>query len=177
MQTKKPIPSAFDVFLCLLFIGMWLIPLAYMGLVNKPFPYMPRGLVHLHNASALFTHSVSYWPQYYVQLQFEPDGPWVLFDVSRDFRMPSFGYRTRLHRFFEIFRADFGFHGRAEFAAWVRKRYGELYPSKPLPLAVRFVTAKNALKKEGFPGHWRDKPFESFSPRDLFVTSTHPFAE
>ncbi len=176
MIHKRTIPSFFDYFCFAFFIFVWIIPLLYMGFTNRIFPRMPPALSFLHNASALFAKSVSSWPQYFIEMRFQPDGPWTEYDYTDDFKMKPFGYRTRVNRFFEIFsRGEYNKMAREELARWIRGRYALKNPGKPLPIAIRFTDARVPLRSDGFDGHWKNKPLSEFSQKEKFVVSVHNF--
>ena len=159
------------------FVGvvlLWLLPLLSRGLTDRPLPGMPRFLKYLHNASCLFTQSVTHWRLDYIQVRLTPDSHWITVPESSYFRMQPFGYdRTRFHRFMDLSLDPSAETRRGELARWIRQRYTELNPDQPVPIAVRFVCARYLPPQIPPSGRWQKPPLESFRPNEIFVLSTH----
>ena len=170
MSSKKTIPSFYDYCCFLLFLYFWIIPLIYMGIKHQYFPHMPKAMNFLHNSSALFISRTPSWPQYFIELQFKPDGPWIEYDYSDDFKMHPFGYRSRLNRFFELLNKKEPAH--EELAQWILRRYSQKYPGEPRPIGMRFLDARTSVKSKGFNGHWENKPISAFAQTELFLISS-----
>lgn len=160
-----------------LFGYFWLIPLFYFGVTKNQLPFTPGYLGYFYNSTALFTNSVTSWPQYFIQFQFEENGAWILDTESTDsFRMKPFGQRTRFTRFMEIFRDDERNRPvRQELAQWLIGQFKNKHPDRRPPVAVRFVTARRSLQglNKSFQGAWKHRPFESFAPAEIFTSEPY----
>ena len=79
--------------------------------------------------------------------------------------MPSFGYRSRLTRYSEIFRKfrDHGerFTGHKKLVEWVYRRYLELHPNDPKPVALRIIDGLFPTGQGGKKGAWSKPPPET----------------
>jgi hypothetical protein len=147
-----------------------------MGLKNRYFPKTPPAFQFIYNSSALFTKTTPSWPQYFIEMQFQKNGPWVEYDYSEDFKMQPFGYRTRLNRVFEVFSQGVASRmAREELARWIFSRYAQKNAGKPLPVAIRFLDARTPVKSKGFLGHWTNKPKSEFSEKNIYLISSHNF--
>ncbi len=157
------------------FLVLWLGPMAYRGLTNRPMPGLPRLLTYLHNVSALFPTAMPYWRVDYVLIRPEGSDAWTALPEAEYFRMTPFGHRTRLHQLMNISLTPGGHARRAEAAAWIRARYIARHPQRPRPAAVRFVGAQYRTGRDAPRGPWRTPPLESFHPEESFILSTHDF--
>ena len=107
----------------------------------------------------------------YIQIQDAPGGNWSTLPEEEYFQMQTFGYRTRL---FELLyyatdwpqRAD---AAKRELAFWIADRYKEKYPTRPAPVAVRFVAGLHRADPEKLPqGRWKKPSFEDFQKDDTY---------
>ena len=158
-----------DIILCMMFVFFWIVPLSYRGFFNRDFPHFPQAITYLSRTNLLFSTSVSYWPQYFIQFQFEPYGHWVTVPTEAYFRMPPFGYRIRLTQLYNMKYLQIQ-KANQELAAWLPQRYAQLHPNAPFPLTVRLLEARHYLKKHPMPaGHWEDIPLEEFPAQNVVV--------
>ena len=122
MSRKNPLR---DYIFSLIFIVVWLIPMAYAGLFHKNVPYAPNYLNYLYRVACLFTKRTSSWSNYYFQVQLKGNSEWIALPEEDYFKMQTFGYRTRFHRMMVHSRQQ-GRHGmlqRQSIAEFIKERY------------------------------------------------------
>lgn len=167
-----------DVIIGMAFVLLWLAPLAYRGLTDRPMPGMPSLLRYVQNASCLFVDSVKAWRVDYLQARLAPGGEWITLPEEDYFKMEPFGhYRTRLHRLMDVSLTKSGYARRAELASWIRRRYSERHPDAPKLVAVRFIAAQYPLQRAAPSGAWQRPPLASFRSEALAILSTHEFLD
>jgi len=173
-----------DVYSCLLFIILWLLPVMYTGLVNRDVLLLPRTLCYLHRISFLFTHGTPVWTNYYIQGLPEDSNAWVTLPESDYFRLQPFGYRTRLHAVLSAKLQHYALgypqgQGQqqareAELARWISQRYNSTRQRSQGLEAVRFMFANSPLgDNASISGHWRKPALDSFQKRKIHVLSVH----
>ena len=155
--------------------------MAQRGLTRNPMRWAPRFLRQFYDLSYLFPFSVKYLSVYYVQAQMTEGGAWVTLPMEDEyFRMPSFGYRSRLSRFSELYvryrNNGQQFAGHAELVEWVYRRFLRLHPDRPAPTAIRIVDGLYATGNGGTYGPWRKPPLESITARLTHVVYEQPVA-
>ena len=158
-----------DIFFGFFFIFFLLIPLFYTNLTLRKIKHIPSFLSCIYSTSNLFTYANYIWPNPYIQAK-EGD-QWVTLPEEEYFRMPTFGYRTRLFEgLFPTMNDKGKIEGiRREMAQWVAAKYQRLYPDRPIQ-AVRFIAGLQRAQLGYKPAsHWAQPPPESFAPEDTYV--------
>lgn len=165
-----------DLVCCLLFIIFWLIPYFYSNITLKKLPFYPSFINYVLRTSNLFTMAVYTWPMPYIQIMREGEQDWITLPEKDFFRMPTFGYRTRLFEllYFAQDLPDKSLAAQQELAGWVARGYLQKNQGKKKPLAVRFVAGLYQADLNFLPkGHWEQPPFESFPTEHTYVLSVH----
>lgn len=175
-EESRPLkPNPLDAGLCLLFLAFWIVPLMTVNLTKRKIPFYPGFMAALTSTSNLFTKANYLWPVPYIQVQTREGGVWETLKEEDYFRMPTFGYRTRL--FEALYLATDDPHDSAgiqkEIARWVAREYAAR--TGRVPFAVRFVAGlQRARPGERIDGPWRTPPLQSFAPSDVYELSRHP---
>src|SRR4051812_14839458 len=82
----------------IVFLIVWLLPVAWTGLTLKKISFLPRVVTYFHNIGNLFTYAVPVWPLPYIQAKQQGSDEWITLPEDEYFRLKTFGFRTR---FFE----------------------------------------------------------------------------
>ncbi len=95
---------------------------------------------YMWRVAALFPRRSQWWDNYFCEVRVSGTDGWIEAPDSDLGTMRPFGAGTRLHR---IMAQGGGDHNRAavleSVALYVKKRYEELHPDRPLVTEVRFV--------------------------------------
>lgn len=142
------------------------------GLLGLYLPWNPRFLQHLQGNFSLFPDGIKELKVYYIQARASFEASWTTLPMEKDyFRMPSYGYRTRLTRFAET--RPSGLRPPEDdwksLTEWVRSRYKQLHPSSPEPAEIRVVQALYEVGRGRESGAWSKPPLESYPPRAITV--------
>jgi hypothetical protein len=181
-RLQPPVPARRrDYAFAALFLVLWLVPISWVGLTDRPPAFAPVYLQHLYRVACLFTERVGGWSDYYFQVQLEGSESWVT-AVQEDYaRMKPFGHRTRLHRMLTISRRnERGTIQREQMARFIKTRFEELYPDRPRVVGLRFI---HVFYRTGEPelahprGRWERPPLAAVDRRRGEVLSSHFFDE
>lgn len=164
-----------DVFSLIGFLWLWIIPAAYYGVdPERPLPGMPRLLIHLRATSCLFPVKADSFVTHYIQVQIGSGSPWLTLEEKDYFPLKVYGHQSRFQR---LFKFAVGKHAGPlceNLARWVRKRYHEFHPGRPMPTAVR-ILAGGYRTGSRFQGPWKTPPLESYPPQDVSVIAEYSF--
>jgi hypothetical protein len=168
-----------DYVLSAAFILLWLIPIAYVGLFNRPMPfpgrtqataprYFPEYIDNLHRVTCLFTRRVGEWSNYYFQVQLEGSPGWIEVPQEDYGQARLFGYRTRLFRMLRSWSpVDRRTRQTQALAEFIKTRHEQLYPELPDVEAVRFVLVLYTAGEDALahpPGRWERPPLAAIEP-------------
>ena len=170
------------------------------GFLNSPLENKSNFSLYMNNqyrVACLFTNSVAQWKNLYAQIQLQGADDWIAFDEAEYAPMHCFGYRTRIKRLYNESKLLLDQPGhrkaknrcgsckqmtrrREDMAAFIARRYEEVFPESPPVRRVRFVEAiyKVGQKEIAKPaGHWRVLPLDDVPEEQRRVRSTHVVAE
>jgi hypothetical protein len=122
---------------------------------------LPREVTHLHNASCLFTRSVSNWSTHHVQGTTDNKRWFTLRDELYS-PMKPFGHRARVDRFLADIGGRYGKHRHYqrqanEMCQWYRDQHAQLNPLAPPLVAVRLVRITHLVGEQSLAepeGYW-----------------------
>ena len=167
-----------DLLFCLFFILFWLLPQLYTNFSRRSLPFFPKFLTAFHSTSNLFTQANYLWPMPYIQVLPKGGSQWQTLREEDYFRMPTFGYRSRLFEalYLGVDDPQKSADIQKEIALWVAQRYHTLYGLAPK--AVRFVAGLHrAAPGKKFTGHWQMPPFNTFAAENVYEISRHDLSE
>jgi len=185
MDTDSPSQlsvSKKDLFSCLFFIFIWIIPITYTNLVNKDIPFFPRTLCYVQRISFLFTKAIWRWPVYYVLIRYENTPGWTILPEDEYFHLQPFGFRTRFDQLMTFSHYNTGWSPgvkskkarERELAHWLARNYAQRHKDQPAVEAVQFVAAVFKVEdKPTFKGHWQKPSLNSFTKDQILIVSTH----
>jgi hypothetical protein len=123
-------------FWLLFFSLVWLLPVAWHGLIPRPLPGLPPLLERASNLSCLFVRAQPYVPVQYIQVLLPGASDWVTEEDGHYLRMSPFGTRNRLD---EMLRKSLNTpRAREELTDFVQRAYARRTGVQPV--AVRLVT-------------------------------------
>ncbi len=173
---QKRLSNIKDPLLFFCFLFLWIFPLFYVGAFETEVPSLPKIINYLSNASCLFTKRMTNWRLYYMEAFLEDRNEWVTLPEDDYFRMPPFGYHTRLDELLDYIDAPSDYRKRGHLATWVKERYARLHPNSQQPIAVRFIKAWWMEHQEVPSGHWKKPRLTYFSTDKTEILSTHYFS-
>lgn len=138
--------APFGVFATLFFLGVWLLPITYVGSAGRDIGWMHRDMRHMQRVACLFTREVGSWGTYHIEIKVGPGGEWAELPLDGYFDMSIFGYRTRFHRLLGKSYRRSGGQARGRYMArWIADRHARLNPGAPALHGVRFVSASRRV--------------------------------
>ncbi len=144
---KRRLSTPYDKALTLLFVVVWLVPIAWAGGWKKRVPGAPVLFQHQYRVACLFTHSQSRWTTYHMQIQLKGEDRWYELSEKGFFDMTVFGVRSRMHRILgQSFKKHKGQKRMREMGRFIRKRFYELHPDGPLIGGLRFVSVRHEIE-------------------------------
>jgi hypothetical protein len=153
----------YEVVMSVLWIGFWLVPIAYVGTANQSVRFFPRYARDLQSVACLFPNEVTGWRTYHAEVQGPGDRTWHEVDLDDYFKVDIFGYRNQVCRMLSnAFAKRHGDKQMNEIAIYIRDQYGVRFPAEAKLAAVRFVRARHLVedlaKQEG---RFRRRPLDA----------------
>jgi hypothetical protein len=139
---------------------LWLLPVAWVGVLGGPPTSWPTQARDLYAVSCLFGQAQERVSMFYVQVRYGSRPGWHDLPEHEFFQLEPFGHRNR----FDRFMARFGYRredavARRELAHWLAAAYRERHPEAPDIVAVRFVWADRMISADDPPrDRWRKPP-------------------
>lgn len=152
---------------------LWLVPMAWRGLLHRPPPGLPSALATLSNVSCLFSRATPTWTVFYVEVRDREGGPWRVVDDGLDFGLQPFGHRTRLHRYLVRWGDPGDEPARDEAAQYLFARQRAREPEHPW-VELRFVRAPIPVRADRPPtGAWQRPELREIPANHRRILSTH----
>jgi hypothetical protein len=167
-----------DYLLLSLFLLVWVIPIALVGLTDRRLPFVPASVNYHYRIAALFTKSAREYDVYFIQALQRPGQLWTTIPIEQFSRMELFGYLNRLDIILEDSRyLDHQGSGKAlreKLAAWCVRRARQEAPRDSGPVAIRFLRGIVPVQQTtAHMGRWQKPRLEAI-PRDrVYVMGTY----
>jgi len=167
-----------DYVCSIFFVGIWLLPILYVGLSHGAVKGAGLYLNNQYRVACLFTRSVRHWGDFYYLIHLKGDENWIVAPADMFSKMEPFGHRTRLHRLLtESMKQSHGMLQRQRMASYIRRRYMQMAPGSKRINAVTFVKSYrftgDELAQEK--GHWLKRNYSQVPRNHKKVISVHFF--
>jgi hypothetical protein len=85
-------------FISLVFILLWIVPVAWVGLMRSNYPLYPAWIAPLFRVSGIFESPPSRWRIFFIEIQDKENGDWQDVDEKLLFAPTPLGNRTRFQQ-------------------------------------------------------------------------------
>ena len=156
----------------------WIIPLVCRGGGMRALPLTPPAVSVYHTTGRLFALRPKVWSCDSIEIKLAgANQPWQSLDLEPFSPMSVFGPRQRIERIFRPTKAkERDEEVRLRLAAWLGKRWQQIFPNSTRIAQVRFVRVKLGQEMAALRGaseRWWDPPSTSVPPRQLTVYGTY----